>query len=77
MKLQVFFMIILYFKLFFFTFFYFFFINIIIVFWSNEINKKSLNKVIQRIQNYLNLNFYNNWINIYRVISISYNSIIF
>ncbi len=28
-------------------------------FWSNKIDKESLSKVIQKIQKYLNFNFYN------------------
>ncbi len=39
-------------------------------------SKGSLSKVVQRVWNYLNLSFYNDWISIYGVISISYDDII-
>ena len=62
---------------FFFTFFYFvFFVGITKALWSNEIGKGSLSKVVQRVWNYLNLSFYNDWISIYGVISISCDDII-
>ena len=57
-------------------FFTFFFVGVTKAFWSNETGKGCLSKVVQRVRNYLNLSFYNNWIGIYGVISISYNGII-
>src|SRR6266542_4013419 len=63
---------VLYFEL----FFTFFFVGVTKAFWSNETGKGCLSKVVQRIRNYLNLSFYNNWIGTYGVISISYNGII-
>ena len=58
------------------TFFLLFFVSVTKAFWSNETGKGCLSKVVQRVRNYLNLSFYNNWIGTYGVISISYNGII-
>ncbi len=44
--------------------------------WSNEIGKRCLSKVVQKVRNHSNLSFYNYWIGTYRVISISYDGII-
>jgi len=44
--------------------------------WLNKTGKGSLSKVVRRVRNYLNHSFYNDWIGIYGVISISCNSII-
>src|SRR6266542_3222566 len=62
----------LYFELFFTVFF----VSIKNAFWSNEIGKKCLSKIVQRIRNYSNLSFYNDWIGTYGVISISCDGII-
>src|SRR6266540_2471815 len=50
------------FLIFFFFFFYFFFVGVTKALWSNETGKRSLSKVVQRIRNYSNLSFYNDWI---------------
>src|SRR6266498_1501913 len=63
-------------RIFFLLFFTFFFVGVAKAFWSNEIGKRCLSKVVQRVWNYLNLSFYNDWISIYGVISISYDDII-
>src|SRR6266540_971084 len=67
---------VLYFEFFFLLFFTFFFVGVAKAFWSNEIGKRFLSKIVQRIRNYSNLSFYNDWIGIYRVISISCDGII-
>src|SRR6266540_2710202 len=67
---------VLYFEFFFLLFFTFFFVGVAKAFWSNEIGKRCLSKIVQRIRNYSNLSFYNNWIGIYGVISISCDDII-
>src|SRR6266540_2569767 len=67
---------ILYFELFFLLFFICFFVGITKALWPNETDKESLSKVVRRVRNYLNLSFYNDWIGMYGVISISCNVII-
>jgi len=62
------------FYLFFFLLFYYRHNKGILVKWNRQ---RILSKVVQRIWNYLNLNFYNDWLDTYRVINISCNSIIF
>ncbi len=44
--------------------------------WSNEISKECLSKFVQKVQKYLNLNFYNDWIGTYEVINIFCDDII-
>src|SRR6266542_1921580 len=63
-------------RIFFLIFFTFFFVGVTKAFWSNEIDKRCLSKVVQRIRNYSNLSFYNDWIGTYGVISISCDGII-
>src|SRR6266498_356609 len=67
---------VLYFEFFFTFFFTFLFVGVTKAFWSNEIDKRCLSKVVQRIRNYSNLSFYNDWIGTYGVISISCDGII-
>ena len=38
-------------------------------FWSNETGKGSLSKVVQRLQNYLKLNFQKNWLSMSEVMT--------
>ena len=64
-------------RIFFLLFFTFFFVGIAKAFWSNEIGKRCLSKVVQRIRSHSNLSFYNDWIGTYGVISISCDGIIF
>src|SRR6266540_4351819 len=58
-------------------FFTFLFVGVTKAFWSNEIGKRCLSKVVQRIRSHSNLSFYNDWIGTYGVISISCDGIIF
>src|SRR6266498_1113040 len=57
-------------QIFFLLFFTFFFVGVAKAFWSNEIGKRFLSKIVQRIRNYSNFSFYNDWIGTYGVISI-------
>src|SRR6266508_4319247 len=53
------------FRTFFLLFFFFFFVGVAKLFWSNEIGKRCLSKVVQRIWKYSILSFYNDWIGTY------------
>src|SRR6266508_444671 len=58
------------------TFFLLFFVSVTKAFWSNETGKGCLSKVVQRVRNYLNPSFYNDWKGTYGVISIFCDGII-
>src|SRR6266498_834738 len=67
---------VLYFEFFFLLFFTFFFVGVAKAFWSNEIGKRCLSKVVRMIRNYSNFSFYNDWKGTYGVISIFCDGII-
>jgi hypothetical protein len=52
------------------------FLGVIWALWSNEIGKGSLSKVVQRVRNYLQLNFQKDWSSMSKVMTDFCDSII-